>query len=201
MFDKSVIKTGDKSSFDGRFVFRERLVFYYSRSLGNGRMVHTFVDEDLKSKEACDYQKKIDAEIEGYTPEGFLEKQYDFGTIVMLSNMTIGAKEIYDTYKQRADIEQSFDMLKNLLGQDSSYMQDEDALEAWAFINHIALMLCYRLFRAIKDHGLTSKYSVEDLIEYLKSVTKIRIDGGEWITAEISSKANKLMDACDIHIT
>ncbi len=80
-------------------------------------------------------------------------------------------------------------------------MQDEDALEAWAFINHIALMLCYRLFRVIKDHGLTSKYSVEDLIEYLKSVTKIRIDGGEWITAEISSKANKLMDACDIHIT
>ena len=108
MFDKSVIKTGDKSSFDGRFVFRERLVFYYSRSLGNGRMVHTFVDEDLKSKEACDYQKKIDAEIEGYTPEGFLEKQYDFGTIVMLSNMNIGAKEIYDTYKQRADIEQAF---------------------------------------------------------------------------------------------
>ena len=108
MFDKSVIKMGDNSSFDGRFVFRERLVFYYSRSLGNGRMVHTFVDEDLKSKEACDYQKKIDAEIEGYTPEGFLEKQYDFGTIVMLSNMNIGAKEIYDTYKQRADIEQAF---------------------------------------------------------------------------------------------
>ena len=200
-FDRSVIKTGDKSSFDGRFIFRDRLVCYYSRSVGSGRTVHTFVDEDLRSREACDYQKRIDAGIEGYTSEGFLQKQYDFGTIVMLSNMTIGAKEIYDTYKQRADIEQSFDMLKNLLGQDSSYMQDEDALESWAFINHIALMLCYRLFRVIKDHGLTSKYSVEDLIEYLKSVTKIRIDGGEWITAEISSKANKLMDACDIHIT
>ena len=115
--------------------------------------------------------------------------------------MTIGAKEIYDTYKQRADIEQSFDMLKNLLGQDSSYMQDEDALESWAFINHIALMLCYRLFRVIKDHGLTSKYSVEDLIEYLKSITKIKINGGEWITAEVSSKTTKIITACDIHIT
>ena len=199
-FDRSVIKTGDKSSFDGRFIFRDRLVFYYSRSVGSGRTVHTFVDEDLRSREACDYQKRIDAGIEGYTPEGFLQKQYDFGTIVMLSNMTIGAKEIYDTYKQRADIEQSFDMLKNLLGQDSSYMQDEDALESWAFINHIALMLCYRLFRVIKDHGLTSKYSVEDLIEYLKSITKIKINGGEWITAEVSSKTTKIITACDIHI-
>ncbi|HAJ93417.1 MAG TPA: hypothetical protein DCM41_00850 [Synergistaceae bacterium] len=200
-FDRSVIKTGDKSSFDGRFIFRDRLVCYYSRSVGNGRTVHTFVDEDLRSREACDYQKSIDADIEGYTPEGFLQKQYDFGTIVMLSNMTIGAKEIYDTYKQRADIEQSFDMLKDLLGQDSSYMQDEDAPEAWAFINHISLMLCYRLFRVIKDHGLTSKYSVEDLIEYLKSITKIKINGGEWITAKVSSKTAKLLKACDIHIT
>lgn len=80
-------------------------------------------------------------------------------------------------------------------------MQDEDALEAWAFINHISLMLRYRLFRVIKDHGFTSKYSVEDLIEYLKSITKIRIDGGEWITAEVSSKTTKLLMACDIHIT
>jgi len=56
-------------------------------------------------------------------------------------------------------------------------------------------------FRVIKDHGLTSKYSVEDLIEYLKSITKIRINGGEWITAEVSSKTTKLLKACDIHIT
>ncbi len=49
-FDRSVIKTGDKSSFDGRFIFMDGLVFYYSCSVGNGRTVHTFVDEDLRSR-------------------------------------------------------------------------------------------------------------------------------------------------------
>ena len=48
---------------------------------------------------------------------------------------------------------------------------------------------------------MTSKYSVEDLIEYLKSITKIKINGGEWITAEVSSKTTKILTACDIHIT
>jgi hypothetical protein len=65
LFNNNVIKTGDKSSFYERFIFMKRLVFYYSRSVGNRRTALTFVDEDLKSREASDYQRRED-----YTPKG-----------------------------------------------------------------------------------------------------------------------------------
>lgn len=46
-------------------------------------------------------------------------------------------------------------------------------------MNHISMMLYYRVFNCIKAAGLTSRYSVKDIMTYLKRFTYQKINGEE----------------------
>jgi transposase len=195
MFDSGKLEAGDKSAFDGYFLFGGRPIWHYST---RGSVV--YLDNDLRIEEEKDYILRVEKGFEGYTKEGFIERQYKFGAIALRTNLDKTPQEIYWLYKERREIEQSFDFLKNLLEQDKSYMQNERSLEAWAFINHLALMINYKIYNLLKDKGLLPKYSVFDFIYHLKYIFKIRSDS-RWLTSEISSKTSKMLTALNLHIT
>ncbi len=159
-----------------------------------------YLDEKLKAEEEKDYLQRIEKQLEGYTIENFYEKQYRFGTLIVIANIESSPKEIFELYKSRNQIEQTFDTFKNLLGADVSYMQDEKALETWAFINHISMMMLYKVYSLLRKHKLLSKYSAADLIEHLKYIFKLKINQ-QWVTSEIVSKTRILMDSLELHIT
>lgn len=194
-FDSSIASSGDKSKFQGYFMYKKRPIWYYKNA-----DIIVYLDNDIKNEEEKDYLTRIEGDFEGYTMEGFIERQYKFGTIILRSNLNKTAEEIYLTYKERAEIEQSFDFLKNLMEQDKTYMQNERSLEAWGFINHIALILNYRVYRLLREKKLLNKYSVSDFFSHLKYIFKIKI-GGEWHTSEISLKTQKLLNSLNLHIT
>ena len=142
----------------------------------------------------------IEKELEGYTTEAFIGRQYKFGVIALNSNIDKTPSELYCLYKERMEIEQAFDFLKNLLEQDKSYMQNEKSLEAWAFINHITLLLNYKIYKLLRDNKMLSKYSVADILAHLKYISKIKIDG-EWRLSEVTKKTRELLDELGVHIT
>ena len=72
--------------------------------------------------------------------------------------------------------------------------------EAWAFINHISLMLVYAVYARLKSAELLSKYSVSDFLIHLKYVHAVKMNSS-WVAGEISGKTQKLLDALRIHIT
>jgi hypothetical protein len=200
LFDKDIIKQGDKSNYDGYFIWQKRPVWYYRKVVG-GKPVTVFLDESLKASEEGDYLNRVEKKLEGYTRDRFLEKQYDFGTIIIRTNLDRPADEIYGLYKERGEIEQSFDFLKNLLEQDKSYMQNEKSLEAWAFINHLTLLLNYKIYNLLRvNKKLLKKYSVTDLISHLKYIFKTKVDD-KWYTTEISKKTDALLNDLGLHIT
>lgn len=199
LIEKEKLKTGDKNDFDGAFLFNGRVIWYYSYKKEN-KKIHIFLDRSLQTKEEKDYITRINENIEGYSFDGLMEKQYTFGTLALCTNLEDESEEIYKLYKSRAEIEQSFDFLKNLLELDKIYLQSEYAVEGWAFVNHISLMLCYRLYNALKNANLLSKYSVEDLLTHLKYIHKIKMDK-DWDTTEISTKTQALLKNLNIHIT
>ncbi|MDR0947288.1 MAG: transposase, partial [Ruminococcus sp.] len=123
-----------------------------------------------------------------------------FGTIALKSNLNLSPKEIYETYKTRGQIEQTFDFLKNLLDQDKSYMQSQNSLEGWAFINHISLLLCYKLYNLLRDNNLLSKFSVPDFISHLSYIHKIKISDN-WLLSEISKKSAAFFSLINVDIT
>ena len=196
--DQQKLKSGDKVNFDGYFLFNDRAIWYYTY-FQDGKRYMMFLDETLKAKEERDYLQNLEAGIENFSDEGYMEKQCSFGTIAFHTNLPDSPKEIYCLYKTRGEIEQTFDFLKNLLDQDHTYLRDKYAVESWAFINHISLMLVYEIYSRLKTADILGKYSVHDFIIHLKYIQRIKINSS-WVTGEISGKTQKLLDALDIHI-
>jgi len=194
-YDTAKLKTGNKASFDGYFMFNKRPIWYYK--LADTVM---FLDADLKNREEKAYLSNIENKKDGYTMGGFIERQYKFGTIALKHNTSKSPSEIYCLYKERGEIEQSFDFLKNLLEQDKSYMQDAKSLETWAFINHISLLLSYKIYNLLREKKLLSNFSVADFIAHLKYIFKVKISE-EWHISEVTKKTKKFLENLNLHIT
>ena len=100
----------------------------------------------------------------------------------------------------RADVEQAIDAFKNILEADHSYMQDEKSLEAWTFINLIALQWYYQLGTDLRQAGLSNRFAPMDMVRSLSRVRTVRI-GKKWMAAETMKKDRPLIEAAGLHIT
>ena len=108
--------------------------------------------------------------------------------------------EIYGLYKSRMEIETAFDVFKTTLEADRSYMQNDQSLEGWMFMNYLALLVYWRILKLLVKEWLLSKFSVNDLLIHLSHIKKIKING-EWHQAEITDKTKKLLTKIGYHIT
>ena len=198
-FDRAKLKTGDKDSFDGHFIFQKRVIWYYEYTKDDARYI-VFQDSSLRMEEEKDFLQRVEAQHENYTMESYMEKQYDFGTILFRTNRTDAPEDIYKLYKTRIEIEQTFDFLKNQLEADIIYLQDKYAVEGWAFINHLSLLLTYLIYSKLRDSNILSKFSIDDFIFHLKYIHKIRIKNS-WALPKISAKTQKFLDTLAISIT
>ena len=189
-------------AFDGHFFYRDRSIFYYSKNVaGTGRKVVTFFDPKLQSEEEASYLRRVRDEVDGYSMEKYKDKQLSFGTLSMITNDGSNeAEEIYKKYKARMEVETLFDTYKNLLHADRTYMQSDNALEAWTLINHIATMIYYKTFNLIRDKNLSAKLTPEDLLTRLAHVTKVKIRD-EWYLSEVNAKSQKLFKNLDVTVT
>lgn len=103
------------------------------------------------------------------------------------------AEKVFGYLKSRNDIEQLNDTYKNVLQADRTYMQNETGMEAWHFINFLAIRVYYKLFALLKDKNLNHKYSPADILLLLQNKKKIKINN-EWVEAEVPKKAKVILD-------
>ncbi len=89
---------------------------------------------------------------------------------------------------------------KNVLHADTTYMQSQKSLEAWMFLNHIALMYYYKIYQLLMNADMLKKYSPLDIISLLVQIRTLKIDGS-WVVAEIPKKISTLMTKLGLPIT
>jgi transposase len=180
------------------FEHESRVIWYRQYKTDSKRQLFVYLDETLRLKEDNDYLKRIKTHPESYTMEGYHLKRNTFGTIALLTNIkNPTAENTYQIYKSRMSIEVMFDGMKNVLEADHTYMQDEQTLQGWMFINHIALQWYQHLYIELKEKGLLKKYSVNDYIQLLTDVKKIKIND-KWYFSEITSYTQKLVQKIGI---
>ncbi len=200
LIDYEPFKRLQKEAFHGYFRFNNRYIWYYSYQVNN-RVIHLYLDENLKAREEHDYLTRIETHPEGYTIEDFYDRQFRFGTFAVITNITNAkAEEIYINYKSRNNIEIMIDAMKNVLKADSSYMRNQRSQEGWMFITFMALQWYYRIYKLLSEKKLLSKYSAMDLLMYLAEIKKVKINDS-WHTGEITTKTQRLLERLDIHIT
>ena len=201
------------------FVFEDRIIWYYSYRSGAYKMI-TFLDESLRVKEKKDYLSRIATHPESYSGKDFDEKLHRFGTLTIVYKMDTEMidsqmkpkknrkkgspkvektveQTVYESYKQRNEIEVMFDSYKNCLEADKTYMQNRYVLEGWLFANFIAMIAYYKLYVRLRKAELLSKYSPKDIVELSKAIYMMKIRGA-WFRSEITQKTQRLFAKIDI---
>ena len=79
-------------------------------------------------------------------------------------------------------------------------MQDEKALEAWMFINLIAMQWYYELRGRMVESKLIARFSPMQMVRVLGRARVVNVNG-KWTPAELSKKERKLFDTLGVHIT
>ena len=197
LIDYNCIAKGDKSSMDGFFLFNNRAI-WFSRISSE---IILYQDEQLRVKESTDYLCRIKENNEGYSQEEYFRKQYRFGTLALSCNIpSLAPEDIYHRYKARGAIEQAFDSYKNILDADRTYMQGAEQMEAWSFINFLALVFYYNTYNSLLTAGLLEKFFVKDLLIRSRESKKILVLQ-DWKTSEISSKTLRIFTNIKAPIT
>jgi len=201
LINYSIIEKSDLKDFDGYFMY-EKKVIWYAQSKVNGKQIILYKNDELKTEEVNDYLRRCETLPEKYNTEAFYEKQHKFGTIAFVTNLKEkqSPEQIYQTYKKRNQIEVMIDAFKNLLQADRSYMQDDDAIEGWMFINFIVMLWYYELLNHLQEHELNSKYAPQDLIQFLLDIKKVKING-QWYDDNITKKNKAIFEKIKLPIT
>lgn len=74
-------------------------------------------------------------------------------------------------------MEQSIDIFKNALEADTSYMQNEQALETWMFVNMIAIHWFCEIRQRMVDLKIIEKHSLMDMIKIMCRLRTVSLDG------------------------
>ena len=205
LIDYGLIKKADKQKFSGFFLYQKRPIWYIIQRIKVKKrycMLYTFLDEQLYQEEQRDFLIRLQNNRQEYTLDKFHERQHRFGTLSLLTHLPkrTSPQNAFEYFKTRNEVEQMIDVFKNILDADRSYMRDKFHMEGWMFINHIALMLYYRIYKELIGRKLINNYAPVEILEYLDRVTKIKINN-QWATAEIPKVSRKILDKLDFHIT
>ena len=115
------------------------------------------------------------------------------GKISLISNLDKIPDEIYLIYKEREDIEQCFDAMKNEMENDKTYLRDNDAIRGYFFVSFIALYIHYRILEILRINDLIGKYSVNELLFELSKVYGVQYPDGKIDFNEIPKKIESLL--------
>jgi transposase len=200
LIDYRLVEAGKIKKDNCYFKHENRYIWYYTYPI-KGKQIHIYQDDTLKQFEETDYLNRIETYPEEYTLDNYHIRKGRFGTISMITNMIdVTSEDIYTTYKSRINIELMFDGMKNVLDNDKTYMQNEEALQGWMFINHIALQWYYKMYVLLKESKEIKKHSINDLVIHLKEIRKVKINNN-WVLEPIVSATEKFILKLGLHIT
>ena len=192
---------------DNYFKFSKRFIFHTdTKNLGK-RKIDLFLDGKLKEQEKTDYLSRIQSLPESFSKSKFNEKVQSMGTLAIMHNTGLSPQNLYVEYKNRGEIEQFFDHFKNTIDASCSHMQRTESLNGWMFINHISMQTIYKLFQILKTTPLNKKqklihrYSINDTIEHLKTIKRIKFTPNEFVISEINKSTKILLKQMKISIT
>lgn len=203
LIDYTGIEQGNRKAFDGYFLFEKRAIWYYKYEIAEGNLkgknITVFLDERLRAEEEKDYLSRIEKNDTAML-DNFFEIQHRMGTIAVITDLDKSGERIYNLLKSRVEIEIMFDAFKNVLNADKTYMRDDYQIEGWMFINFIALVFYYRLYKILADNSLLKRYTPNDVLIHLSRIYKLKIQN-EWITSEIPKKTRVILEKLNIPIT
>ncbi len=127
-----------------------------------------------------------------------LAKKPRMGYFCFCSNLDTEPKEIYLDYKERWDIEECFDYLKNSVSAESPHAHNNEYFRGWAFLNHISLLYNYGLINAINVHHLSENLTPREAILMTKDICRITDPDGKQQLTHIKTETQEILDTLGV---
>lgn len=193
----------DDNKWDGVFTYNHRAIWFRKRPNGSkGNFIYTFRDDFRRADLVGRFVEKVEKDYgeEEYQPKDVI-KQVRMGYFSYCSNLDLPAKEIYLYYKERWDIEQCFDYLKNSVSTSASHAHSDSYFRGWTFLNHISLLYYYGLLNALRSTKLDEKYSAGDVLKLTKNIYRVDTGDGEgYKVSAIQKKTKSVLDTLGIDL-
>ena len=161
-----------REKYSETFFYLDRLIYAYKVYTDDKKQIYTFIDEDLRKEEISNYRRNQLNNKSGYTDADFQDSLPFFGMLVIQTNLDKTGMVVYEMYKLRNQVEVMVDTLKNTYEYDVSFMRSDLNAIAWSFVNHITLMMVYRVYNALRKADLLKSYSPLELFRMLRKVQK-----------------------------
>ncbi len=186
--DYEVMKTQDRRKFDGSFFFQDRLIWSKEGKTKAGRRTILFFDQRLRTDEEKSFLDRVHKMPKEKNEEkeellnSFYEKQFELGTITIITNSDKTAEKIYQCLKARTNIEVAFDTFKNILEADKTYMRSDAHMYGWMLVNFLSLLMYYALYGILTSRELLAHYSPKDIIMHFSKVYKVKVGDRQTIS-------------------
>ena len=188
---------------DNVFSYNKRAVWCRKRRSGNrGNFIYTFRDDSRRAELVGHFVERAEKDYgeEERRPKDVVN-EVRMGYFSFCSNLDVEPREIYLDYKERWDIEQCFDYLKNSVSTNASHAHTDDYFRGWAFLNHVSLLYYYGLLNAVRNTKLDDRYSAEDVLKLTKNIYRVDTGDKEGIRiSAIQKKTQALLDTLGVDL-
>lgn len=196
--DLPIIKQAPQSKYKQYFHYKKHAQWWRVTEIGDGRVIYHFLDKTLADNEESVYLARVDEGKATKTQYNKLKKR--FGTLSIITDTGLSAKDVYGMYKERRDIEYAFEAFKKTLEADVTWMRSRESLQGYLFIHFVALHLYSQVLDHLKRKDLLERYSVQDILTYLSKVCIVEVNGVDRL-GEVSRQTQKVIDLLEIPIT
>lgn len=171
-------------------------LIYYREYLHEGRRYIAYKDTTRASAERQTYIKKVRSGKKGFTEEGLIENDKDFGLFILeTSDKTKNPKEVFRDYKSRWSIETFYEYIDNEMDFNTIYQQDYYGMQGLGFIVQITGMIYHDLRKVLDEHNL----SMKDVINELKGI-KISKERGKWKVRNSTKQKKEICEKIGIRL-
>jgi len=120
------------------------------------------------------------------------EAEKNFGYFALLTNGINDPLYALEVYRSKDLIEKAFGNLKERLNMRRNYVSSEESLEGKVFIQFIALIYLSYIQKAMRDHNLFKKFTIQSLLDELDVIEKYDVPGRRGRISELTGKQKEL---------
>lgn len=186
------------TGFEGRFLHNGRIIWHWSQPVAKGakHRCHLYLDESLRHQEQSSLHG---ADIGNETPAQIRKvasSQLLSGTICLKTSLVDhDAATVYRTYKLREEIEQLFDTYKAEEDFNTTGMHSAETQEACFFLNHLSVMMAYRVHERLRKNGGLKDYAAVKMPETHLWDVRATDTGNGWQLEPVPKAAKKAFKA------
>ncbi len=180
-----------KVRFDSAFMYNERAIQASMRSSRLG-YVYTFQDPLMRAEEESSILRDVASSKRDM--EYFNDRKEMLGIFSIISDLNQKPEQIYSQYKSREEVEQVFDTMKGDLESDKTYLRENEKVKGYFFIVFLALRIRFSILKVLKEHNLTGKMSVNEVIFELSKMERIVEKNGTEYFAAVPKKVEKIVE-------